>query len=213
LGGAKCGGGWYDPYGTTPATYIEQARQTVLAGARESMLFCYGSLQSDTGPKNIEALRANIPELFAVAGEVARRRPDGIAADKLPNSHPGGEKVVFDFVGMLGLPLVPCHEFPAQAPAAFFSVHALKDPDFAAKLQAFIKAGKPVLLTDGLVKALGDKVDLKASTVHVLAVKGEPRSLLKLTQAELDPLRASLLKPLGIHRRQPGHRELPRRAV
>ena len=44
IGGAKCGGGWFDPYGTTEATYLEQARQTVLGGARESMLFCYGSL-------------------------------------------------------------------------------------------------------------------------------------------------------------------------
>jgi len=167
------------------------------------MLFCYGSLRNDNGPKNIEALRANIPELFAVADEVARRRPAGIAAYKPASSHPEGEKVVFDFAGMLGLPLLPCHEFPAQAPAAFFSVHALKDPDFAAKLQAFIKAGKPVLLTDGLVKALGDKVDLKASGVHVLAVQGEPKSLLKLGQADLDPLRVDLLKPLGIDFRAP----------
>jgi hypothetical protein len=199
LGGAKCGGGWYDPYGTTPATYIEQARQTVLAGARESMLFCYGSLQSETGPKNIEALRANIPESFAVAGEVARRRPAGIAAYKPANSHPGDEKVVFDFVGMLGLPLLPCHEFPTRSQAAFFSIHALKDPDFAAKLQKFIKAGKPVLLTDGLVKALGDKVNLQAPGVHILAVKGEPKSLLKLGQAELDPLREAMLKPLRVN--------------
>ncbi len=203
VGGAKCGGGWFDPYGTTPATYIEQARQTVLAGARESMLFCYGSLQRDTGPKNIEALRANIPELFAVAGEVARRRPAGIAAYKPPGSHPGGEKVVFDFVGMLGLPLLPCHEFPAESPAALFAVHALKDPTFATNLQAFIKAGKPALLTDGLIKALGDIADLKSSGVHTLAVKGEPKSLLKLTQSELDAVRAPLLKPLGLEFRAP----------
>jgi hypothetical protein len=203
LGGTKCGGGWFDPYGTTPATYLEQARQTILAGARESMLFCYGSLQGDTGPKNIEALRASIPELLAIAGEVARRRPAGVAAYKPPSSHPDGEAVVFDFVGMLGLPLLPCHEFPAQSRAAFFSVHALKDPDFAASLQAFIKAGKPVLLTGGLVKALGDKVDLKASGVHVLALKGEPKSLLKLTQSELDPLRAVMLKPLRVEFKAP----------
>jgi hypothetical protein len=203
LGGAKCGGGWYDPYGTTPATYIEQARQTVLAGARESLLFCYGSLQHETGPKNIEALRTTIPELFAVAGEVARRRPAGIAAYKPPSSHPGAEKVVFDFVGMLGLPLLPCHEFPARSPATFFSVHALKDPHFAGELEKFIRSGKPVLLTDGLVKALGDKVDLKASNVQVLAVKGEPKSLLKLGQGELDALRAPLLKPLGLDLRAP----------
>ena len=33
VGKAKCGGGWYDPFGTTPRTYLEQARQTVLGGA------------------------------------------------------------------------------------------------------------------------------------------------------------------------------------
>src|SRR5947207_6488656 len=30
IGGPKCGGGWFDPFGTTEATYIEQARQTIL---------------------------------------------------------------------------------------------------------------------------------------------------------------------------------------
>ena len=41
IGGTKCGGGWYDPYGTTEQTYVEQARQTILGGARESLLFCH----------------------------------------------------------------------------------------------------------------------------------------------------------------------------
>ena len=42
IGGAKCGGGWFDPFGTHEATYVEQARQTVLADAKEMLLFCYG---------------------------------------------------------------------------------------------------------------------------------------------------------------------------
>ena len=50
---------------------------------------------------------------------------------------------------------------------------------------------------------MGDKVDLKASCVHILAVSGEPKSLLKLGQADLDPLRAGLLKPLGVDFRAP----------
>ena len=50
VGGAKCGGGWYDPFGTTEQTYVEQARQTVLGGAGESLLFCYGALLRGTGP-------------------------------------------------------------------------------------------------------------------------------------------------------------------
>ena len=67
-------------YGTTEATYIAQARQTVLAGAHQSLLFCYGSLLQDTGPKNIEALRAAVPELLRAAGEVRKRQVVGVAA-------------------------------------------------------------------------------------------------------------------------------------
>jgi len=196
IGGAKCGGGWYDWLGTTERTYVEQARQTVLAGARESLLFCYGGLQRDTGPKDIEALRSNLPELLAVAEQVQRRPLIGIAAYKPPNSHPEGEARVFDFVGMLGLPLVPCHEFSAEAPAAFFSVHALKDANLAVKLSAFIAAGKPVLVTDGLVQRLAGKVDLAGPNVHVLPVKGQPKSLLQLSESELNSMRAPLLRAL-----------------
>jgi hypothetical protein len=204
LGGEKCGGGWYDPYGTTEQTYVEQARQTVLGGARESLLFCYGSLLENTGPKNVEALRANLPELFAVAEAVRRRPIVGIAAYKPPNSHPEKERRVFDFVGMLGLPLVPCHEFPARAPAAFFSVHSLKDSQLVPKLTAFIAAGKPVLLTDGLSEQLAGKVDLSAPNVHTLKVAGDPKSLLQWPQPELDALRESLLRPFHVSFRSPG---------
>jgi hypothetical protein len=203
IGGDKCGGGWFDPYGTTERTYLEQARQTVLGVARESMLFCYGSLLRDTGPKNIETLRANEPELFSVAKDVLSRSIVGVAAYKPANSHPEKEARVFDFVGMMGLPLVPTHEFPTNAPAAFFSVHSLKDPDFAAKLTAFIKAGKPVLLTDGLAGALTNRVKLEAENVRILPVKSDPKSLLKLEQGELDEIRAHLLRPLKTTFRAP----------
>jgi hypothetical protein len=196
IGGPKCGGGWYDPYGTTESTYIEQARQTVLGAARESLLFCYSSLQNQTGPKNIEALRANTPELLTVANEIRKRDILGIAAYKPANSHPEKEQRIFDFVGMLGFPLLPCHDFPTNAPAAFFSIHALKDPEFAAKLTAFIAAKKPVLLTDSLAQSLGNKVDRSSSLVHILPVKENPKGLLDVKQTELDAWRAPLLKSL-----------------
>jgi len=195
IGGEKCGGGWYDWLGTTERTYVEQARQTVLAGARESMLFCYGGFQGATGPEDSEALRASIPELLKVAKEVQQRGIIGLAAYKPPNSHPENEKRVFDFVGMLGLPLVPCHTFPTHAPAAFFALYALKDGDFVPKLTAFINAGKPVLITDGLARRLAGSVRLDSRNVHVIPVKGDPKSLLQLSAGELDDLRAPLLRP------------------
>ncbi|MGA2618881.1 MAG: hypothetical protein ABSF26_14825 [Thermoguttaceae bacterium] len=197
IGGPKCGGGWYDPFGTTERTYLEQARQTVLAGARESLLFCYGALLNGTGPKNVEVLRRNIPELLAVAEQVGRRRIVGLAAYKPANSHPESEPRVFDFLGMMGLPLVPCHEFPTEAKAAFFSIHALKDPDLPGKLAAFIASGRPVLLTDGLAKRLSGKVNLAAANVRLLPLKGGPKSLLQLPPAELDAIRAAILPGVG----------------
>jgi hypothetical protein len=198
IGGPKCGGGWFDPYGTTEKTYLEQARQTILAGARESLLFCYGSLLRDTGPRNVETLRRNIPELLEVADQVRRRPVVGLAAYKPPGSHPGKEACVFDFAGMLGFPLVPCHEFPAEAKAAFFSIHALKDPGLAEKLTAFVNTGKPVLITDGLLARLSGKIRADAPNLRVLLVKGNPKNLLKVSQGDLDQLREPFLRPWGL---------------
>lgn len=197
IGGEKCGGGWFDPLGTTEETYIEQARQTVLAGAKESVLFCYGALLKDTGPANVQALRSNVPDLLHVADEVRQRRVIGVAAYKPPNSYPEKEPRVFDFVGMMGVPLVPCHEFPEDAQAAFFSVHALKDAELPEKLSTLIARGVPILVTDGLAQQLEGRVKLDASNVHVLPVKGDPKSLLELPQSDLDVIRQPLLKPLG----------------
>jgi len=196
IGGEKCGGGWYDPFGTTEHTYLEQARQTVLGGARESLLYCYDLLLRDTGLKNIEALRENIPELLAVSEQVQRREIVGVAAYKPPNSHPEGEPYVFDFIGMIGLPLAPCHKFPSDAPAAFFSAHALGDGDFVDKLSTFIASGKPVLLTDRLAKKLKSKIKLNVPNVNVLKVKSKPKRLLKMSQKELDAVREPLLSSL-----------------
>ena len=197
IGGAKTGGGWFDPYGTTENTYLEQARQTVLADAKEMLLFCYGSLLRDTGPANVEKLRAEIPALFKLA-ELVRGKPiKGIAAPKPPNSDAFDEQYVFDFVGMLGLPLVPTAEINADAQAAFFAVHALKERDFAGKLKRMLAAGKPVLVTDGLAKRL-DGVNFESQNLTILKVNGSPRSLLELTRQQLKPIRDKMLAPFGM---------------
>ena len=207
IGGSKTVGGWFDPYGTTENTYVEQARQTILADAKEMLLFCYGSLLRGTGPANVKKLRAEIPGLFKLA-ELVRNKPiKGILAPKPPNSDAHNEKYIFDFVGMLGLPLVPAAEInprrfasqskEAEVKAAFFSVHALKDSKFPDKLKKMLDAGKPVLITDGLAKRLND-VNSKDENLTILKVSGNPRSLLKLTRKELRPIRNKLLEPFGI---------------
>jgi len=197
IGGSKTGGGWFDPLGTTEDTYVEQARQTVLADAKEMLLFCYGALVQNTGPANVRKLRAEIPGLFKLAGLVRGKPIQGILAPKPPNSDAYDEQYVFDFVGMLGLPLVPSARIDSDAKTAFFSVHALKEPDFAGKLERMLDAKKPVLITDGLAKRL-NSINTDDENLTVLKVDGNPSSLLKLTREELKPIRDKLLAPFGI---------------
>ena len=40
----KCGGGWYDALDCSPEKFVEQARYTILGGARESLVHCYDYL-------------------------------------------------------------------------------------------------------------------------------------------------------------------------
>ena len=197
IGGPKTGGGWFDPYGTTENTYVEQARQTVLADAREMLLFCYGSLLRETGPANVKKLRKEIPGLFKLAKLVRNKPIKGVHAPKPPNSDANDEMYVFDFVGMLGLPLVPATEIDPDAKAAFFAVHSLKDSAFSGKLNKMLSAKKPVLITDGLAKKLKG-VKLNDENLTILKVDGNPHNLLKLTESELNSIRNKLLAPFGI---------------
>jgi hypothetical protein len=161
------------------------------------LLFCYGSLLRDTGPANVEKLRTEIPGLFKLAALVRNRSIRGILAPKPPNSDAYDEQYVFDFVGMLGLPLVPTVKIDTDVKVAFFSVHALKDPDFSAKLKKMLDDEKKVLITDGLADRL-DGVNLDDENLIILKVNGNPRGLLELTREQLKPIRDRLLGPLGI---------------
>ena len=144
-----------------------------------------------------------MPELLATAREVQRRRPLGIAAYKPINSGGGTESRIFDFLGMMGLPLVPCHQFPTNAPAAFLSVHAFDDPHVVDEINDYIKTGRPMLLTEVLVKLLSPRLNLPAPNVRVLAVPETPDYLLVQPQAQLDPWRAPLLDALHVSFRAP----------
>ncbi|HLF35005.1 MAG TPA: hypothetical protein VI583_12255 [Cyclobacteriaceae bacterium] len=218
IGGEKTGGGWIDALGTTPDTYLEQARQTVLAGAREIMLFSYGGLnrvmniygqRKGTGIANLEALKAELPGLYKLAAMIDNKSIKGVHAVKPPNSDPhswpdtvmvhapeNADAYIFDFVGMLGIPLVPMEKIDVEAEAAFFSNHALKDPDFKEKLAQILAGKKPVLVTSGLAAHL-ENTDAYEN-LAVLNVGTDPKNILKLSRETLNPIRNKLLEPFGI---------------
>jgi hypothetical protein len=72
----------------------------------------------------------------------------------------------------------------------------VKDPDFDSKLETFITAGKPVLVTDGLAGQIGNLDQYE--NVQVLQVDGKPRNILRLSREEVNSMRNKLLEPFGI---------------
>jgi len=201
-GGNKTGGGWFDPYGTSPATYLEQARQTILGGAREAVLFCYGSLIQDNGPENVAALRQEIPGLMRLAELLDHRKIVGICAPKPLNSEAEEDAFIFDAVGMLGMPLVPATGFSSDVPCAVLTRHCIKQEGWDATLNTLLNAEKPLLITEGLAQLLKEQgMELGnsgASSVRILKTGGQPKSLYQMSEGALNEIRNHMLAPLGI---------------
>jgi len=169
IAGAKNGGGWFDPYGTDPTFYLDQAYVTMLAGAPEIFLFHYGELAFKYRAQ-ADALAAERPKLDDLAKLVGEWR--GIPAYKPPSSDPGNEAYLFDQIGMLAIPLEPTSRFPQAAPAALFTVHSLEDTEFVSQLARFLTAGHTALVSEGLAHLLDGDPRLPASDSISLA-KGE----------------------------------------
>ena len=207
IGGEKLGGGWVDALGTTPETYLEQARQTILGNGKEIMLFHYGDLIRDSNfydgkpgtPKaNIEAFRKELPGLINLAKIIKDKPLQGIHMPKIPKSDPQNEKYIFSFFGMLGLPLIPAHSIDEGAKSAIFTVHAIKDPEISKKIHNSLNSGNRVLITDGLAKLLTNQVLLEHKNLTILKVAEDPKSLLDLKRQELKMIRDKLMSPLGL---------------
>jgi hypothetical protein len=150
--GAKTGGGWFDPFGTTPALYLDQPLTTILAGAPEVLLFHYGALISPEFRAQAEALRLRRRQYESLAKFASDW--SGLAAYKPVSSEPGDEKYIFDEIGMLGIPLAPTAHFPGGARAALFTVHALEDVEFVPKLARFLAAGGTAFVSQSLAHRL-----------------------------------------------------------
>jgi hypothetical protein len=224
-GGRAPIGSWYDSLCTSPASYVEQARQSVVAGSPEHFLFEYSELATrDVGKAAAAALRDAMPDLRRAHAALSGEVPVGVAAYKPVNSHAGceggsdaprdqpceGEAHIFDFVAALGVPLLPTHAWPpakGMPAAAFFSAHGLKDPKLADHLTEAAGAGVELLLTDGLLARLPKALaaSLRAlPTVHELPVKNDPKALLVYPPpASLPATRTALLARLGLSLRAP----------
>ena len=158
IAGSKIGGAWFDHGDCAEHDFIDQAYTSVLASASELIFFNFGNVMA--GHPDHEKVIAQFDRLADLAAFVREHPVTGIPAYKPPNSDPAGDMYIMDFLGMLGIPLVPVHKFPADAPVIFLPAQAAADPDLLDQINKARSRGTHIIFTTNLLIASpdGDKL-------------------------------------------------------
>ncbi len=161
-------GGWVDQGGSEiPNRYEEQLWITLFAKAPEITLWPLGRLLAP-GFRYDQPLRdvSGVPRLATMAGPVFEEvdrfigemgNPIGVKSYKPFNS--SGEDYLPSYLGMAGIPMDIVPQFPTEAQTVLLTEQASFDPDIVSKIEKQLAAGKTVVITSGLLKALGRKLD------------------------------------------------------
>lgn len=156
-------GGWVDTGGMrTLDRYAEQLWLTLFAKAPEITLFdirqIYQPVRKDDGTLAPDS------EVTRVAGYVFEQvdgflgklgKPVGVKSYK--PYHSSGEDFLPSYLGMAGIPMDIVPEFPEDAKTVLLTAQAAYDPKIVAKMKKHLTAGKNVVITSGLLKALQGK--------------------------------------------------------
>jgi hypothetical protein len=147
----KNGGGWYDLFECSLEDYVQQAYLTMFAKCRENMLFCFPLLVHF--PVYTAAAGAVYDEADDVMGQIGE--PVGVACYKPYHSH--GERRLYEFLGMLGIPLDPYPYYPADAATLILTADAAWDDEIISKIKQSLMNGSSVFITSGLYEKLAGK--------------------------------------------------------
>ncbi|HEY1764147.1 MAG TPA: hypothetical protein VGF85_04430 [Opitutaceae bacterium] len=132
--------------------FAAEVWQAVLGRAPEIIFWCAGQLHPPTPASDDYApLCRMMPEFDRLAG-LLKGEPRGIPIH-LPLGAVG-EYNIFGYFGMIGLPMEPRWDFPADSRDAIFTLHSLRDPKAADEILARVRAGKEVFLTWPLLQQL-----------------------------------------------------------
>lgn len=157
------GGGWFDPYECryNYGSYAQQAYLTIFGKTREITLFCLGSLMSKDFESFIPVAGQSFKEMDVIAGNFGN--PVGVAAYR--PYHSEGEDYLHNYIGMLGIPLEPYPQYPKSAKNILLTETAAKDAKLVDKIHDSLVSGGNVIVTSGLVKALGSRFHQLANVV------------------------------------------------
>ena len=147
--GPKIGAAWFDHGDCDDKDFIEQAYQSVLAGAKEITIFNYFDFIN--GHKAHHLLRVQFQQLADLAKSVAANPVVGVAGYKPINSDAGGDLYLMDFIGTLGIPLVPVHQYPVDAKVILLPTQAAADKNILTKVEKSLSKGSTIIFTTGFL--------------------------------------------------------------
>lgn len=223
----KCAGGWYDPLGTSPETYVEQARQTILGGAKESLLHCYDYLATDRpgiaihdgdeGVKNGRidalALQQEIDGLQRLAEYIAPMKPLGVLLAKKPNERPEDDLNLIGKIGLLGIPFIASGTL-IDNNSYFLTAHASNFDNLNIVVDNCIRTKKPLVLSKHafmsldqyLQRQLKDDQQIREHHFLILNSQGKSEEMIdpfKMDQVQLNDFRNRLLVPYAVQMEAP----------
>jgi len=153
--GKKVRGAWFDHIECSAENFVDQAYQSVLAGARELTLFHLGDLmQPHPGDALLERKWAGLQTL---AAQVQRSSRQGVAFYKPTGSDPGANMYLADFLAVLGWPILPVAAYPRDAAVVFLGEQAAADPGVFTQVERSLWRGATVVVTPGWVRRVGPR--------------------------------------------------------
>ncbi len=155
VAGPKVVGAWFDHIECSARNFVDQAWLSVLAGARELTLFRLGDVME--GHPGDALLAEHLPALRRLAERVRDRARRGLAYYKPPDSDPGSNLYLMDYLAMLGWPILPVATYPTDAPAVVLGAQAAADADVLARLTEGLDRGQTVIATPAFWRALGPR--------------------------------------------------------
>jgi len=166
------GGGWVDPY--QPGSldhYGRQLRLTLLGGAREITLFCWGAIvdwstEYDTAPIDASVFAPIAGSVFTACDPLLGELGTPVGVPAYRPLRAAGEPLLHQYLGTIGIPVEMTPEFPDakkggtpvdDAPVVLLTEGAAADDDLVAKVEARLAAGGRVVMTSGLARALSGR--------------------------------------------------------
>jgi hypothetical protein len=219
------GGGWVDTFDLKYIDrYAEQLWDTAFAKAREVMLFNFAALEQPAvagdrtlwqdsptsfnyfqfagGPRQFttpseptmaKAAAYSLQQVDGFLGQLGN--PIGIKSYRPP--HATGEDFLHNFLGMIGIPIDLYPTFPTDADMLLLTESAKFDPNIVPEIKSQLTAGKSVIITSGLLRALQDKgiedicelqfTGRKAAVTEFQGPRGRPIGTAKLPTGILIP--------------------------